>query len=215
MRVVLISDTHLQHNFSVPDGDVLIHSGDATWVGNVQEVSKFNNWLGTLPHPVKIFCAGNHDIGFERDPALFRSLISSAVYLQDEAYQLPNGMKVWGSPYQPEFGSGWAFNLSRYDGSLESRWARIPEDTNILITHGPPHGIGDLTTGEYGPPEKVGCYDLNLRVQKLTQLKLHVFGHIHCSYGVYKRGEVTYVNASICNERYKPVNKPVVIDYPE
>lgn len=88
----------------------------------------------------------------------------------------------------------------------------IPTDTNVLVTHGPPLGILDKTDGRYHAPENVGCWDLAKRIRELPELKLHVFGHIHCAYGWEKLAGVTYVNASICNERYEHSNRPIVFD---
>lgn len=212
MKYVLLSDTHLQHNFTVPDGDALLHAGDFTWVGNIQEMTKAATWFGKLPHKHKIAICGNHDWLGEKNPTLTKQIFNDngVTYLHDASTEL-GGLKIWGSPYQPEFGN-WAFNLSRYDMSLRDKWAQIPEDTDILITHGPPRGLGDMTTGAYHPPEHAGCYDLNQRVQALPKLKLHVFGHIHSGAGKYDRENKIYVNASVCNEAYKPVNSPIVVD---
>ena len=58
----------------------------------------------------------------------------------------------------------------------------------------------------------VGCADLLEKIKKLPKLKLHVFGHIHGSYGEMKIGGVTFVNASICDEGYYPVNRPIVVE---
>lgn len=220
-RLVCISDTHTRTNFQVPDGDVLIHSGDATFRGDYSEVWDFARWYGEFPHEHKIFVAGNHDWGFEKQPEIFRKMMSdnNITYLQDSGMEI-RGLIFYGSPWQPEFG-GWAFNLSRFEGELTHKWAIIPDDTNVLITHGPPKGILDLTAGydcmtpsgvDHEPPERVGCWDLTERVRKLKSLRAHIFGHIHHSYGKEVIDGVTYLNSSICNEQYKAVNAPHVID---
>ena len=78
-----------------------------------------------------------------------------------------------GSPWQPEFG-GWAFNLKRGEECLR-KWNLIPEDTDVLITHSPPLGFGDLcSTGT-----RAGCVDLLQSVQTRVKPKYHVYGHIH------------------------------------
>lgn len=210
LRIVAISDTHLQHGIKVPPGDILLHAGDFTFKGNVREIGEAIQWFKSLPHKYKVCTLGNHDCLGEENPSLTKQMFQEAgiAYLNDSGV-LVEGIRIWGSPYQPEFGN-WAFNLPREGSKLKEHWSLIPEDTNVLITHGPPLGMGDMTTGKYGPPANVGCRDLNERVMQLPKLKLHVFGHIHCSYGVYRRGDVTYANASVCNERYKPVNKPLI-----
>ena len=118
------------------------------------------------------------------------------------------GLKFWGSPWTPVF-FNWAFNLERGDAIAE-RWGRIPDDTDVLITHGPPAGILDKIispTGIICP----GCDDLAERVAGLS-LKLHIFGHIHEGYGQEQIGDCLHVNASTCNDSFKPLNPPIVID---
>lgn len=217
-RFVCISDTHLRHGFGIPEGDVLIHAGDATFVGDLQQIARFAVWYGSLPHKVKIFVAGNHDWGFQKQAGLSQLLMleHSITYLQDSGCEV-NGIKIWGSPWQPEF-NNWAFNLSRFDGSLAARWALIPDGTQVLITHGPPHTIldlakpfKDLDDTVLHSSQHVGCHDLLLRVEQLKELRLHVFGHVHAAAGVIP-GVTTFVNASICDERYNPTNTPYVMD---
>lgn len=208
MEIVCISDTHgLHREVSVPDGDMLIHAGDCTHgFGDRLDLGDFNDWLGELPHRHKILIAGNHDWIFQRKPEEARKTITNAVYLQDEAVEL-EGLKVYGSPWQPEF-FDWAFNLPRGE-ALREVWAKIPDDTQILVTHGPPKGIRDaLPDGAM-----VGCEELAARVRQLSQLRLHVFGHIHCAYGkAGVLGEREFVNAAICSEAYKPVHRPIVVE---
>lgn len=205
MRIVCLSDTHNLHDrITVPEGDLLIHAGDATMRGTLEEIVVFDAWLASLPHRHKVVVAGNHDFLFEREPALARQLLRSAVYLQDSGVEL-DGLELWGSPWQPWF-FDWAFNLRR-GAPLREKWDLIPESTDVLITHGPPHGILDRVDGG----ELVGCEEL-LQAILRCRPRLHVFGHIHEGYGQEKRDGVTFVNASNCNRAYRPVNPPVVVD---
>lgn len=209
-RIVFISDTHLRHKFNIPEGDILVHAGDMTSRGDIynNEVDRAMKWFGGLHHPVKIFCAGNHDFMFENSPDEARALVPPCVdYLEDtEVTHL--GLRFYGSPYSPRF-FDWAFNQDRGPVS-RARWNKIPEGIDVLITHGPPYGIMDRT-----PDCKlVGCQDLLGRVQALKP-KVHVFGHIHQDEGatrILKIGDTTYINASICNESYKAVHPPIVLD---
>lgn len=202
----MLSDTHSRHQkLAVPDGDLLIVAGDVTSRGNLAEVEAFDLFLGGLPHRHKIVIAGNHDFCFERTPAEARARITQATYLEDEGCCI-EGLQVWGSPWQPWF-QNWAFNLRR-GAALRARWDLIPVDVDILVTHGPPFGIGDLCYDG----RRVGCEDLLVRVREL-QPRLHCFGHIHEAYGVYRDGETTLVNASTCDLRYRPLNPPVVVDF--
>ena len=93
---------------------------------------------------------------------------------------------------------------------MKSRWDDIPNNTDILITHGPPHGIRDFTPNNL----QVGCELLRERVEVLKPL-LHVFGHIHGAYGIVEMNDTVFVNASTCTERYQPINKPWVFDLTE
>lgn len=209
MRIVCISDTHSRHDgIEVPPGDVLIHAGDSTMAGRIEEIAAFNHWLGRLPHAHKLLIAGNHDWLFEREPSLAESLITNAVYLCDSAITI-HGLKFYGSPWQPRF-MHWAFNLSR-GSEIRRKWDLIPEDTDVLVTHGPPHGILDeVPHGLTGTSEHIGCEELRLAVERVRP-RLHVFGHIHEGYGVMRALGTTFVNACICDAAYRPVNEAVTI----
>jgi predicted phosphodiesterase len=205
VRVVCLSDTHDQHGgITVPDGDLLVHAGDATLRGTRAQIEAFDAWLAGLPHPHKVLIAGNHDFAFERDPAA-PSWIRSATYLEDQGVVV-GGLRIWGSPWQPRF-FDWAFNLDR-GAPLAAVWAKIPGDTDVLITHGPPRGILDCTSRG----EAVGCDDLLREVLERVRPRLHVFGHIHEAHGREERDGITFVNASICDLRHSPVHPPIVVD---
>ena len=213
-KIVCISDTHnCNEQISIPDGDILIHSGDATVKGTGQEVAEYFHWFSKLPHDHKVFIAGNHDWLFQTDNGSARSIAadSGVTYLQDSSTEIA-GLKIYGSPWQPRF-FDWAFNLNR-GAELAAKWALIPDDTDVLITHGPPHGILDQVETRFGASSE-GCEELRKRVAAITEdgrLKLHVFGHIHCGYGVHEEFGVKFVNASICDEEYRPTHLPTVID---
>lgn len=204
MRIVCVSDTHgLHRQLSLPNGDILVCTGDFTRRGRRAEVEEFDRWLSILPHKHKVIIAGNHDFLFEQDPAA-RDLIQHGTYLQDELCE-KDGVCIYGSPWQPRF-FDWAFNLDR-GLPLRNIWAKIPSGIDILLTHGPPHGILDTTARGL----RVGCEELTLAIQRVRP-KLHVFGHIHESYGQMMAGETRCVNASTCNLQYAPIHPPVVID---
>lgn len=209
MRLICISDTHRAHrNLILPDGDVLIHAGDATGKGGLDEVASFLFWFSSQPHPHKILIAGNHDWLFQTHPNLAAGLLDDCpdiTYLQDSGIEI-EGIKLWGSPWQP-WHLDWAFNLPRNGRLLREAWEQIPIETDVLITHGPPHGTLDRNfSGDH-----VGCEALTQRLA-LVEPRLHVFGHIHSGYGKVQRGPVTYVNACICADAKKPLNKPTVVD---
>jgi len=206
---VIASDTHGLHGkLAVPEGDVFVHCGDFTRRGELKTVSDFGRWVGALPHRHKVVVAGNHDRTFEDDPEAALAALDAAgnglTYLQDAGTEI-DGVRFWGSPWQPWF-FDWSFNLQR-GPELAAKWALIPEGTQVLITHGPPLGILDRVWGG----DRVGCADLLERVREL-QPKVHAFGHIHEGSGIDVREGTTYVNGSICDERYRPVNPARVID---
>lgn len=189
LRLVVMADTHLyHHDLEVPDGDVLIHAGDMTRSGTLEQLAEVADWLRAMPHRHKLVVAGNHDRALELEPEPARAVFDGLTYLQDESVTL-EGVKFYGSPWQPAFHS-WAFNVPR-GPELARIWARIPDDTDVLITHGPPRGIGDRC----GMEERAGCEDLRARVEQVAP-RLHVFGHIHQDRGRWTLGPTTYVNAT-------------------
>lgn len=212
-RIVCLSDTHnCNSQITVPDGDILIHSGDATISGTMLELKRFADWFESLPHKVKIFVAGNHDWAFQLENETAVTLLSKDVsYLQDSSPVI-RGLKIYGSPWQPRF-FDWAFNLMR-GAEIAEKWKLIPNDIDILITHGPPNGILDAVPRSWGI-DNTGCEELRKRIEEIAahgRLKLHVFGHIHCGYGTDEKFGVKFVNASNCDEAYQPVQPSIIVD---
>jgi Icc-related predicted phosphoesterase len=206
-RIVLISDTHGLHESmpSIPDGDILIHAGDITRRGSVAELSGISEFFASLPHAYKIVIAGNHDFCFEREKERAVKQLRGVIYLQDKLTKVM-GLQIYGSPWQPRFGD-WAFNLDR-GAPLKKVWSSIPQGIDVLVTHGPPAGILDVTDVGH---HHVGCQDLLDAVTRIKP-KLHVFGHIHCGHGRLEVDGTTFVNACTCDEAYQPVNSAFVID---
>jgi predicted phosphohydrolase len=174
----------------------------------LREFAAALEWLAALPHPEKVFVAGNHDFLFKQNGPLARSLVKNATYLEGTAAEAA-GLRIWGGPWQPWF-CDWAFNLQRGE-PLAEKWKSIPEGVDILVTHGPPSGILDRTaTGE-----AVGCEALRDRITGMERPpRLHVFGHIHEAYGIHTTPATIFANASICDLRYAAVNPAIVIDLP-
>lgn len=208
MRLVFISDTHNKHaQVAVPQGDVLLHTGDFSGRGRLEEAESFLNWFAAQPHPHKVLIAGNHDFLAERNPEIFRALLPAGViYLEDAAAEVA-GIRIWGSPIQPWF-FDWAFNRQR-GADIRRHWDLIPADTDILLVHGPPYGILDKVVPDQRP---VGCRDLLKRVQDLG-VKICAFGHIHEGYGTHEADGTLFLNASILDEKYVLRNAPLVVDW--
>ena len=153
MRITLLSDTHTNHRqvtSQLLGGDLLIHAGDIMNSGyRRSEVTEFCGWFEWQDYDNCVFIAGNHDRLFEDEPDYVKTVLSDygVDYLEDEFLVLDNGVKIWGSPWQPEF-YDWAFNLPRNGKELESKWNKITTDVDILVTHGPPWGHLDTVKGQ-------------------------------------------------------------------
>lgn len=213
MRLVCISDTHNQHNkIKLPKGDVLIHAGDATGRGTIQEVSNFLTWMGAQPFTHRLFVPGNHDWLFEKQPQLAKQMCedNKIVLLHERAIEI-DGLKFYGSAFQPEF-CGWAFNKSR-GPELAEIWSRIPSDTDVLVTHSPSMSILDELVYANGVPngQHVGCRDLAERMSQLD-IKVHICGHIHCGYGKVESAKTKHYNAALLDEMYCVANEPWEIE---
>lgn len=226
LRIVCMSDTHsfdgsigIQAGEGgapadfVPDGDVLIHAGDLTDTGEPDQIFNAYAWLSEMPHEHIIVVPGNHDFGMERLPQLRPTLDAKfprITTLIDEATEV-HGLKVYGSPWQPWF-HDWAYNFPpgpAGEQQAEEVWAKIPDDTNILVTHGPPYAMLDTTLRG----KSVGCAQLKTRIAELKELRLHVFGHIHEQHGTKCVGDILYVNACVCDHLYDPVQKPILVEW--
>lgn len=209
-RFCFISDTHSLHNevkLNMEGVDFLIHTGDFTNRGNEHDVHRFNKWLGEsgLDKEHIVVICGNHDFFFERkDRKYVDKICTNFTYLQEDRYEC-DGIKFYGVPHQPEF-FGWAFNVPRGE-KLKVIWDKIPEDTDVLLTHGPPMGILDANR----EGQHCGCEDLLNRVKELN-VKVHAFGHIHEGYGMKEIEGTIYINSSSLDGNYNPVNEPVILD---
>lgn len=214
MKITAVSDLHGFYPI-LPGGDLLIIAGDLTARDTQSEYLVFRDWIRSLKYKKKIFIAGNHDGCIEKGSFYFNHEWMGADYLLDSGIEF-EGLKIWGSPWTPTF-SDWHFMLPR--DKLKEKWDLIPKDTDILITHGPPNGIGDEVLAWGDTKEYVGCHHLRERIENLN-LKLHVFGHVHEGYsqtilkksGYGTENNVKCINCSIMNEFYRPVNKPINIE---
>jgi Icc-related predicted phosphoesterase len=199
----------------MPQGDVLVHAGDLTNEGIPAEIFETFAWLSKQPYQRVLCVPGNHDWALaklEQLPRVLRSKFPNVELLMDSE-AVVNGLRVYGSPWQPFF-NNWAFNFLPGPAGIrqaEEKWAQIPDDTAILITHGPAYGILDETLRR----KHVGCVALKHRIAKLSNLRLYIGGHIHEAYGAEKHGDVLYVNACTCDSHYWPTQPPIVADLNE
>lgn len=244
MKIICISDTHGHHRelTEIPEGDMIIHAGDVSNIGRKNEVEDFLDWFSKLPFKHRIFINGNHDFFFDYDwkaetesgderfngtyakihpKKVVESTLAEfpgIVYLNDSGVEI-DGIKIWGSPITPWF-HDWAFNRYREGldmrnssvtekGGIKKHWDLIPKNTDILVTHGPVDGVLDLTR----EGARTGCKDLLNKILE-TNVKIHICGHIHESYGTFETGDGRkFINASLLNRSYYLANKPIVFDF--
>lgn len=220
MKIWLISDSHCMHkDLIIPEGiDMVIHAGDFSnqrdAYRNQYEALNFLEWYKSLKVKYKVLVAGNHDTSIEKGLIDMRHYADDIIYLQNYSITI-EGIKIYGSPYTPSFGTGWAFNVDR--DKIHNHWSVIPDNTDILITHGPPKGILDLTADGQSFFQ-CGCKALLDRVLDI-QPKYHVFGHIHTELNCPNAGilqmqncKTKFVNASVVNLDYDICNNGHVIE---
>jgi Icc-related predicted phosphoesterase len=210
MDCVILSDTHGRHKqVEVPPGDVFIFCGDWTYDRSRADTVDFLEWVAQLPHKHKVIIAGNHDPLPSNQPEEFRAMLPSGIhYLQDEEVTL-DGVHFYGMPWTPVWGD-WAFQLGR-GPRMRTKTDLIPEETDVLITHGPPAYICDITCRQIN----AGCDDTKEAVDRVQPI-LHCFGHIHESSGVYVHTPTAFVNAAICGKHLDgPLNQPKAVTIEE
>lgn len=209
MQLVIISDTHNNRLQKLPDGDVLVHAGDLTALGRHGETQKQLDHLAKFHSQFKhiVLVAGNHDFLAQKENPLFTQMCQDRgiTYLEDSGINL-GGFYFYGTPWTPTF-YNWAFMESEADLVRRFRW--IPEDTDVLITHGPPRYI--LDQNGYG--EHCGSMALLERVKQVKP-KVHVFGHIHDSHGTLEYDGTTFVNAAQVDDEHqlRANKKPIVVE---
>lgn len=224
MKAVVISDTHNQHKYlgEIPKGDILIHCGDFSSVGRMDEVSAFLQWFGMRPHKYKIFIAGNHERSFDpkfndniQKPQWLQEAIKSATDPRNNVFYLENsgveieGIKFWGSPWTKDFyPQYWAFNCPE-DKIVERHWSKIPVGTDVLITHGPGLFLDRNRANQ-------SCGDFALQgIVESRKPEYHLYGHIHREKGEVRQvstSDTTFINASVLDEAYILANKPIVFE---
>lgn len=224
MKIVAISDVHGKWNkITIPDCDLLISAGDYSFRGERWMIEDYHRWLNNQKARHIISGQGNHELAVEADFAGSKALALEECprcHFIDEGPIEIEGVKIWYSAITPWF-YDWAWNRRRTEeenkafggGWIKPHWNKIPEETDVLVTHGPPYGILDVVRRPDGTPkERVGCEDLKNRILEVKP-DLHIFGHIHHSHGQVHQDGVSYYNVSICDEMYMPSNPITVIDY--
>jgi len=220
MKLHCISDTHTLHReINLPGGDTLIHAGDIMSTGHdAGELLDFLLWFDEQKYTNKIFIAGNHDHIFEKDPTLTGKLLRQfphITYLQDSGTKI-DGIKFFGSPWIPTNHPGKAFSFPRNENIIANqRWAHIPTDTDVLITHGPVYGKLDKILNpvrESQTREYLGDVSLGRRIEEIKP-QVHICGHIHSSQGIFNGEITTHINAASLGEDYQYSNKRRYIEW--
>lgn len=199
--ILHLSDTHGQHKNlkSLPEADVIVHSGDFTFAGSEDEAYDFMNWFCNLPYKHKIFIAGNHDMCMYGADHI-DGLSQNVHYLYNNSVVI-DGIKFYGIPM---------FMEDCMDGNLDVFINNIPDDTDVLITHMPSKGTCDLANYGKGPEHR-GNATLAELLKKLHPT-CHLFGHEHDAYGKTIKENVIYSNACVVDSRYNLINNPTVIN---
>ena len=90
------------------------------------------------------------------------------------------------------------------------KWAHIPDNVDVLITHTPPAGI--LDRSRHG--RQLGCPHLADRVSELAPA-VHCFGHVHASGGVSRQDGTTFVNQLALGSQGEFVDVEILRDFEE
>lgn len=232
LKISFISDLHSKHFpwemkifeqgklTELYSSDIVVFCGDMSSRGYKHEIENFLAWFSDVaPNAKKIFIAGNHDFFFDAAKEEVKKVLENypdLVYLEDSSFEYM-GLKFWGSPITPWF-HDWAFN--RWEDEIGQYWTIIPEDIDVLITHGPAFGIGDLLHPQfrrYNEKNNVGCPLLLREIQNRIKPAIHAFGHIHEAYGIYSKiedakSQTLYINASCLNQDYQAINPPITVE---
>lgn len=224
MKICMLSDVHEQwHNLVVPECDLLVSAGDYSYLGRQHIVDSFHYWLSMQKAKHIISVQGNHEVWVEMNFQEARDRvhkIDKRILFVADQEAIVEGKRIWCSSITPAF-HNWAWNVPR-GKKIRAYWDQIPDDIDMLVTHGPPYGILDQQIPHPQPSnvpsntakyDHLGCEELIKKVRQFKNLKLHVFGHIHGSSGVYvdqacryNSKPIVFINAAICNEQYTPAN---------
>lgn len=205
------SDTHTYHDLlEIPKNiTIVICSGDISNAKHKEtsykEIMNFIEWFKKLPIKYKVFVAGNHDSAIETNTLdIIKEFEKAGIYYIQDSFIEIEGIKIYGTPYTPTFGE-WFFMKARH--KMNDLWNKVPDDTDILVTHGPPKGLLDLSYNKEGVLEFCGCKSLRNHCISRLNLKLCLFGHIHNTEDIINAG---ITKLSVCDTIFS--NGSVVTD---
>lgn len=233
VRILCISDTHGEHGSLDPSSfspcDLVIFAGDLSMFGNPSEVSSFKKWFQSINCPNKLLIAGNLDLTFDtknldhfKDKILHYvktdvkletikpNFLQNAdfIYAEHNLVEITisnHPIRIFASPYTPEF-MDFGFQYKEKE-QAKALWDQIPNDIDVLVTHGPPHNICDKSSSGF----HCGCEVLRGAIERVKPA-LSVFGHIHEAYGTDVFGDTLCCNVALVNQSRKIANKPTYVD---
>jgi len=188
---------------------VLIHCGDFTNVGHLEDLLNFNRWLGQQPYDHRLYIWGNHD-RVEDNQSWAQALLTNGTCIHDRFYEV-DGMTFFGCSYTPEF-LDWDFMHNKSQG--QRYWQGISGPIDVLVTHGPPEGILDQVDHN-----ALGCRAHRQQVEKIAP-RVNCFGHIHRERKDKRTqalewdniSSTLFINAAIVDEQYRIVREPITIE---
>lgn len=214
VKIVALSDTHgrnLNTQMEIPSCDIVIHAGDITARGSVEQLSQMARQLRETDARYVICVPGNHDKLFyhnrEEAMAIFKK--EKIIVLIDEVIELM-GLRIYGFPWLPNR-SGTCDFAWETDDMLE-KIRNIPTFVDVLISHGPPYGILDsaIRGDSY---EQIGNTAMtNILTYGHLRPRYFVCGHVHEARGTLDFNGITFVNCAICDEKNQPVNQPYILE---
>lgn len=216
-RFMIISDTHSVKFDRVkkcdgtfrppfPKANVVLHCGDLTSVGGIQELKGVVEMMGELDAELKLVIAGNHDLTL--DPDFWKTHMhheftkekheealqvmtgpsakaAGITYLEEglNTFRLENGAKftIYTSPYMPEF-CDWGFPYERDQDRFNSLHRVDGETgTSIAVNPIPDHGTVDIVM-THGPPQYVldECAGGNVGCDSLLRAVSRCRPRLHC-----------------------------------
>ena len=228
MRIVALSDQH----GCTPDiepCDLLLIAGDicpdrirdavamfqpeaqAAWFDRM-----IRPWVASSPATHRVATWGNHDFcgqacDFSSDAPAHAASTTLQIAVDDLVHIPTAGdgtLRVWATPWSIAFGD-WAFMKTPEE--LAATYAHIPEGTDVVMSHQPPYGYGDLVTELSGERVHVGSHELLAAIERVKP-RLVVCGHIHGGHGRYEHLGIPIYNVSVVDERYRNVHAPTVIE---
>jgi len=205
MQITAISDTHNKCNsIQIPNSDLLLHAGDCTMMGGLDEFACFANWFGSLPGKTKILIPGNHDFCLQTDIGLCKRIgLDSGFHILVDETIILGKHHIHGIPWIPKLAT-WAFYAT--EEFFAQKLELIPVDTTILVSHAPAYKILDKTANNFHTGWK-GLRD----VIKHIKPQLHICGHIHEAHGTLQKPDTLHINASLCDAKYQPTLTPITI----